>query len=348
MYLIEEDTMYSKLFKIFIFCLSTNGLASGQNTQTPSEFSKSLAKTAQRIESFSQKSHKSAADRAQYIKELYYSVNGYPDGYDTSQSPDPHLNLFNNLLGENGIGGILFSAGYETCDAIPDSGTASGSTQLGTLNLTMGTAVKTVPSYYATDSGETMDKRITVDTGGIVDVTVELKCNADTTIQTGFVNLSFTQYDVVYEGYFQQNSTTGAVDLDIYVKTETGGGSELLIPTQFSTSDGETFTMFTGYISLGGGGGNGDYLVAVNGETNGKAQMAYLNTTDTSGSPVTTAPNNFGSLTSAGGTVVAVECIDVPTETITTGCTNIPAPGSVVIGGTTSTWTLTSLKAVSL
>ncbi len=332
--------MLKKIIKISIICLTTQSYVSVVNAKNIKSFSPQ--KTVDRILALSNKSDSTEA-RAQYVKELYYSVNGYPDDFDSSRSPQPHLELFNSILGEGGVGGVLYSNGFETCDAIPDSGTATGSvTGIGTLNLAFGTAAKSVPSYYPTDSSSTMDKHITIDAGSFVDITLELKCNTDTAIQTGYVKMDYTSYDIVYEGYFQQNSTTGAVNVDMYVKTETGNGDELLIPTQFVTADGENFTIFSAYVYPSGSGG-ANYLVAVSGETNGKAKMGFLNTYETSGAEATTSPDNFGSLTGA-----YVECIDVPTETITTGCDDIPAPGSLTIGGTTSTWSVNSLKAVSL
>ena len=342
MSLIEEEKMLKNTLKLLIFCLAIQTSAKGLSAFDAKSFFPK--KVVSRIESLS-KSNKTnnTAGRAQYVKELYYSVNGYPSDFDSSMSPEPHLEFFNSVVGGGGVGGVLYSSGYETCDAIPDSGTASGSVpRIGTLNLTFGSASKSVPAYYPTDSSSDMDKKITVDSGGFVDITLELKCNDDLSIQTGYVKLDYTSYDIVYEGYFQQNTTTGAVNLDMYIKTETGGGTELLIPTQFSTEDGESYTMYSGYIYPNGGGGS-DYVVAVNGETNGKAQMAFLSTSATSGTEITTAPNNFGSV---GG--ATVECIDVPTEVVTTGCSSIPAPGTISIGGTSSTWTVSSLRNVSL
>ncbi|MDD0854004.1 hypothetical protein HBN50_12905 [Halobacteriovorax sp. GB3] len=339
--------MYKTLFKIPLALLLIQSQTFAMNFESFQKYAQTKKEHA--YNKFSNKSGTTTADRAQYIKSLYYSVNGYPDNYDTTNLADPHLNLFNNILGENGVGGILYSAGYTSCDTIPSSGTASGtSPQVGTLNLTFGSATKSVPSYYTTNGGDAMDKNMTVSGNASVTVTVELKCHDDSALQTGYVKLNFTEYSVVYEGYFQQNTTTGAVNLDMYIKTQTGGGTDILIPTQFVTTDGQNYKIYSAYLGLSGGGGVVDYLVAVNGVTNGKAQIAYLNTTDTSGSALTTAPNNFGSLTSAGGTTVAVECIDMSNETTTTGCSAIDAPGSLTIGGTTSTWTLSSLKSVSL
>ncbi len=332
--------MFKLAFVIFSFCLLVNIQANGLkvNNFNPQKSAERLRKMGNTI--------MNTADRAQYIKELYYSVNGYPATYDTTNLADPHLDLFNNILGANGVGGILFGAGYETCDAIPTSGSASGSAgpRVGTLNLNFATGTQTIPSYYQTDASTTMDKRINV--SGQVAVSIELKCHANSAVQTGYVRLDYSQFNIVYEGFYQKNSTTGAVNLDIYVKTQAGGGQNILIPTQFSTTDGENYRIYSAYINLDGGGQN--YIVAVNGIVNGNGQIAYLNTTDTTGGPVTTAPNNFGSLSNAGGTSVAVECIDVTNETTTTGCSAIPAPGSLVIGGTTSTWTVNSLSAVSL
>lgn len=340
----KEDLMFKYTIKILLLLLLSYKI----NAYSSNELIPNSAFSP--LESFSNKKNKSTSDRVDYIKELYYSVNGYPPDYDTSMKPQPYLEQFNLALGENGVGGILFSSGYETCDAIPTTGNASGtSTVVGTLNLTFASATKTVPSYYTTDAGKAMDKRISVSGAGDISVDIELKCNDDTSIQTGYVKFTSTQFNVVYEGYFQQNSTTKAINVDMYIKTETGGGSQILIPTQFFTTDGEQFTIFSAYIGLGGGGGgSGNYLVAVQGTANTKAQIAYMNTTDTSGSPVTTSPNNFGSLSSSGGTQVNVECVDIATKTTTTGCPSISAPGSLAIGGTTSMWTVSSLKAVSL
>lgn len=334
--------MFFKFSKILVMSLVVSVYA--QDFQSPKGFEKEspmsiLKRLGNKVNT--------TAERSQYAKELYWSVNGYPATVDTSNRADPYLTTFNRILGENGLGGILYGAGYETCDAIPTSGSASGEVQrVGTLNLTFGAGTKTVPSYYQADGGETMDKRIVV--AGNVTMEVELKCNTNTAIQTGYVKLTYTQFNYVYEGYFQQNSTTGAVNLDIYVKTETGGGTELLIPTQFVTTNGENFTIYSGYIYPSGGGGGQDHVVAVNGVVNGAAQLAFLQTTDTMGAPVTTAPQNFGSLTSSGGTVAAVECLDIANDTTTTGCSAIPAPGTLSIGGSSNTWTVTTLKAVSL
>ncbi len=330
--------MFKTLSILLLSVVNISVYSSGLKSYTPLDNIKEVQKLANK--------NNTTAERAEYIKELYYSVNGYPDGYDTSMKADPHLNLFNMVLGENGVGGILYSAGYTTCEEIPASGSASGTVQgIGTLNLTFGTPAKTVPSYYGTDGGTTMDRKITVQDTSSVTITIELKCNTNTAIQTGYVKMDFTEYEIVYEGFFQQNSSTGAVDLDIYIKTE-GGGGNLLIPTQFRTADGQNFTIYSGYISLSGSGNQ--YVVAVNGSTSGKAQIAYLSTTETTGAATTTAPNNYGSLPSAGGTFVSVECIDVANETVTTGCTSIPAPGSLSIGGQTSNWTVGVLKSISL
>lgn len=335
--------MNLKFYTTLFTALLLGGPVNAANyTQSANKFQE----TVDQLQEFAIKSNKSTADRAQYVKELYYSVNGYPAGTDTSMKAQPHLEQFNLILGETGIGGILYSAGYQTCESIPTSGSTSGSVQgVGALTLTFGSPTKTIPSYYTTDAGKTMDRNITV-SGGVT-LTIELKCHDDTAIQTGFVRLDFTQYSIVYEGYFQQNSTTNAVNVDMYIKTQGGGGTNLLIPTQFSTADGENFSIYSGYVNLDSSGPS-NYLVAVKGQTNGNAQLAYLSTPDTSGSAATTAPNNFGSLSSSGSTTVAVECIDIANETITTGCSSIPAPGSLSVGGTTSTWTISSLRSISL
>ena len=127
--------MIKKIIKLSIICLSSQVLASGVNSFSPSSRS-IINKSAKNFQILT------AADRVEYVQDLYYEVNGYPDGYDLTGKPQPYLDLINLSLGERGLGGDLFSLGYTSCDAIPDSGSGSG---LKWSSLTFGSATKSIP-----------------------------------------------------------------------------------------------------------------------------------------------------------------------------------------------------------
>lgn len=284
--------------------------------------------------------------RAKYARYLYYLVNG-PSGNYTIQE-QPHLDLFNSIFGAQGLGGILYSNGFENCESIPTSGTASGTVSQGsnsmTLDLNFSAGTKTLPSFYPVDGGETMDTRISF-SASITNMVVEMKCSDSSTVSSGYILMDYPNYGVTMEGFFQQDSSSGAVNLDFYIKTVDGANNPIILPIQFKTEDGSSYTIFSAFLKPTDNNYN---VVAVHGTVNSSAQVAFLRTNATAGSDVTTTPDNFGSLSDSGTTTVATECVEMSTHTTTTGCAAIPAPSPVVINGMTNSWTVNSMKALVL
>lgn len=284
--------------------------------------------------------------RAKYARYLYYLVNGASGNY-TIQG-ESHLQLFNSIFGAQGLGGVLYSNGFEKCDSIPTSGTASGTVTQGSnsmeLNLNFSTGTKILPSFYAVDGGKTMDTRISF-SASITDMVVEMKCSDSSTVSSGYILMDYPNYGVTMEGFFQQDSSSGAVNLDFYIKTVDGANNPIILPIQFKTEDGSSYTIFSAFLKPSSNNYN---VVAVQGTVNSSAQIAFLQTTATVGSEVTTTPDGFGGLTSNGSTTVATECVEMSTHTTTTGCAAIPAPSPVTINGMTNSWTVNSMKALVL
>lgn len=286
--------------------------------------------------------------KAKYARYLYYLVNGADGEYTLQLGDGDYLGTLNNVFGANGIGGILFENGYKSCEDIPTSGSASGDISVGssseTLTLNFSAASKTVPAGYPESAGEQMDTRVTTN-GNSVDVVAEFKCSDSSNIDTGYLLMDYTSFGVKMEGYFQKNSTTGATNVDIYIKTTSGSNQTILIPTQFKTADGTNYTIFSGFLNTTTGRAT---VTAVQGTVNGNAQIAYLDSTDTTGAPVTTAPNDYGNLTTAGGTTVDTACVEMSSHSTSSDCDAIPAPDTLTINGTANDWTLTNLRNITL
>ena len=282
------------------------------------------------------------AGRAEYARYLYYTVNGAGAGY--SVQNQAYLDQINMVTGSTGLGGILFEGGYKTCDDIPASGSLTGTVMNQSITLVFGTPTKTVPASYGANGGLAMNKRINVSSGDFINLQLELKCDTDTNIQTGYLLMDYPNAAFKNESYFYTNATTGAANVDVYIEAETGSGQKLIMPTHFKTTDGTNFNLYSGYVGTNGT----NFVVAIKGEANGKAQLAFLSSYATSGAVMTTTPDNYGDLTSGMDTTIEIDCVDMSTNTATTGCSTIDAPDTISMNGRSNSWTITDLKNISL
>jgi hypothetical protein len=102
------------------------------------------------------------AGRANFVRFMYFLVNGAATGYEIPGPPGGYVGIINEMTGANGLGGGLKKAGYNECSDIPTSGTVSHTGSNGTFAMTFATGSKTVPSHFGSNAGETFGKKVTV------------------------------------------------------------------------------------------------------------------------------------------------------------------------------------------
>ncbi len=154
--------------------------------------------------------------KASYARYLYYLINSPAAGYAIRGSETGFVGLINLLTGNEGIGSVIRSAGYNTCDEIPISGSAdyTGTDGLFYTMTFLPPSSRTVPAHFPTGSTEAFDKRITLTRSEANLLNMELKCQAETGLITGYLRMNTYEQDGTdgrqLESYFQFNSTTKA------------------------------------------------------------------------------------------------------------------------------------------
>ncbi len=279
---------------------------------------------------------------ANFIRYNYYAFNGAAGDYEIQQGLG-FLEVINNVLGSDGIGGIIGSKGYTTCSAIPTSGSSTGSISGGgqtmTVSFTFGSGIRKVPSHFPHDAGETYEKSINIVTP-MGKYYVEMKCSAGN-VSTAYIYSvnSMGVGETINEAFYQKDSDTQAVYVDFYLKSVALNTIDV---NRFTTDDGSKFSIYHfGYNSSSSQGS----AFALTGTANEKVNVNAVVVNNLSGDVV--AKDIFSDLSGSSSTsnqTINIACIDMATNTATTGCLSQESTDDLVIGSTSYDWTFDSIK----
>ncbi len=270
-------------------------------------------------------------DKANFVRYYYYIVNGAAPGYTITNRS--YMSQVNSIL--SGIGTVMANMGFGSCADIPTSGTFSEGPYLGTISA----GSKTIPSSFPNDAGQTFDKKITVSFGGETAMEMQLKCAAGSTIVSGNFLLgsqAMTQ-GTMNEIIFQLDTASDLIHLDYVV---TFGSSKIV--TRFVTTDGRAYKLYTMYLGLGSYN-----AVAINGTANGKTNFNIVWTNGTGTTAYSTEIDDISGITNGMNEKGFNSCLDMGTNTSTTGCTAITAPGTFSIGGSTYNFRFNSMASLT-
>ncbi len=277
-----------------------------------------------------------------FIRYNYYAFNGAAGDYEIQQGLG-FLEVINNILGSNGVGGVLGSKGYASCESIPTSGSASGSVsaqgQTVSISFTFGAAKRKVPSHFPHKAGEKFDASVNINTP-MGKFYVEMKC-AGSNITTAY-NYSINNQgtgETVNEAFYQKDESTNAVYVDFYMSNNTINVIDI---NRFVTTDGSKFSIY--HFGYGSSMQQGN-AYAITGTANEKVNVNAVIISNLTGDVV---PKNIFSDLSAsntgGGQTVVSSCIDMQTNAATTGCLALESTADLAIDNTTYSWNFNSIK----
>ena len=278
-----------------------------------------------------------------FIRYNYYAFNGAAGDYEIQQGLG-FLEVINNVLGSNGIGGILGSKGYSNCSDVPTSGsgsgTVSGQGQTMTVNFTFGAGIRKVPAHFPHNAGETFDKSVKIDTlmGKFY---VELKCSAGG-VSTAYIYSINTQGvgETVNEAFYQKDGAK--VYVDFYLENAMFQTIDI---NRFTTEDGSKFSIYHFTFDKNQNSGN---AFAITGKANEKANVNAVTVTGLSGD-VTPKPifSDLSGSNSGGPQTIVTSCINMETNTSATGCYSLESTEDLEIGTTSYDWSFDTIKNFS-
>lgn len=282
------------------------------------------------------------AGKISYARYLYFLINGPGPGYAIRGPETGFAGIINPLTGNEGIGSILRSGGYASCAELPNSGTAAGTDNEGhTYQLVfLSPSTRTIPSHFANSPTESFDKRLTIARDGVAQMEIELKCDLDSPIVSGYFRLDGIATDETdgrqLETYFQTNADTKARFVDIFMSYPEGGEGEKLA-ARFLTLDGNEYHFQVVRTVTSG-------LNAVNLSLHGKknhnlADFRFVQTLDINDA------SDVGSQTEF--------CLDLALDTSSDQCgthdlSARTATTSTSVNGTPFTWTIDSTNDLIL
>lgn len=276
---------------------------------------------------------------ANFIRYNYYAINGATNDYEIEQGLG-FLEVINNIL--SGVGSVVGSQGYTDCDSIPTSGTSSGTVSGNGMSLpvqlTYGTGIRKVPAHFPTDANETYDRSITIDIS-MGDYYVELKCSG-ANVSTAYVysKTNMGNGETINEAFYQKDSSTNATYVDFYLKDVS---LNIIDVNRFTTDDGSKFSIYHFNYQASSGGN----AFAITGNANSKVNF---NTATVSNlSTDVAAKDIFSDLSGSatgGGQTISSGCIDMATNSSTTGCPSLDATTDLEIGSTSFDWTFNSMS----
>ncbi len=206
---------------------------------------------------------------ANMIRFLYFLLSGppAPTGVkaDCPSAPESgFLDIIKEVAGASGIGGELVKAGYKTCSDIPNT----GSVNADSYAVSFASATKKIPSGW-TNADQSFDKRITVNENGTNVLIAELSCA--TSDITGYLRLKGEGMgeNIEIETYYQYNSSTNLVRVDMYFNNTNSKGGKEKIASRFTTLDGDEYIIHmirTTFELDGAGSGQGGIQAAVHGK----------------------------------------------------------------------------------
>ena len=184
----------------------------------------------------------------QHLRFMYFLINGAPNGYPQGmEGPDGgFLGMIRQITGPTALGGGLTSAGYSSCDSVPDTGSASMVEEgNGTYTMYFEPPLKTIPAGY-TGAGGKYEKRVVVKFDGTTFFNIEFNCS--TTV--GWIRMNMGESNPTagvqrnIEVYYD---TTDSADarLELYMVNEPGvsTGNEYFV-AKFQTASSETYKIW--------------------------------------------------------------------------------------------------------
>jgi len=289
-----------------------------------------------------------AAGRGDFVRFLYFMVNGAPTGYSFMGPDGGFVGMIKNMT--NKLGGGLARAGYTTCAEIPTTGSVTHSiTKDGvamSMTMAFSTGTKLIPTGY-TGAGALFEKRVTVSRGDDTVMAFEMTCDSGSGVKRGYI---LADKDLMKESgreikrgmeiYFERNESTNAGKVDLLQAAEgTDSNSEKLGVT-FSTTDGDSFSLYLIRTTANGGDSFGIW----GSRSTNKATLNSIHqvgaTTNTSAiHTVTNGANTF------------TECLDFSADTVVTGsgCPSATAhPGAASFNGLTPNWNISGIAGATI
>ena len=279
---------------------------------------------------------------ANFIRYNYYAFNGAADDYEIQQGLG-FLEVINNILGSDGIGGILGTKGYTTCSSIPTSGESSGSIsgngQTMQIQFSFGTGIRKVPAHFPHNANETYDRSVNITTG-MGKYYIELKCSGGS-VTTAYIYSSNTMGsgETINEAFYQKDDSTNAVYVDFYLKDV---ALNLIDINRFVTTNGSKFSIY--HFGFDAGSNRGS-AYSITGTANEKVNVNAVTVENLSGDVV--AKEIFSDLSGSsdsGSQTIRSSCIDMTTNTTSTGCLALETTADLEIGTTSYDWTFDSIK----
>ncbi|MDA8793046.1 hypothetical protein N9N67_07365 [Bacteriovoracaceae bacterium] len=288
-----------------------------------------------------------ASGRTDFVRFLYFLVNGPSSEYTISGPEDGYVGLINELTGVDALGGGLQSGGIETCSDIPLSGSVTMSDSDGTYIMSFSAGDKTIPSHFGSDASETYDKKVSVSLDGTDFMAAQFKCSAASSTVTGYIRMDISDENLAFETYYQQNESTDAVYVDFFSSKSTGDSEKMGV--RFETSDGDTFKLWL--VRSVTSNGNVALIAVTGNKTLGLSKLNMLLDDTTNG------PSNSTDITSistgtSGTQSTFVECLDMSTNSTSSSCTSngisITSPGTWNLGSGANDFNLQDVAALSL
>lgn len=275
-----------------------------------------------------------------FIRYNYYAFNGAAGDYEIEQGLG-FLEVLNNVLGSDGMGGVLGAKGYAECSSIPTSGSSSGTVSGGgqtmTINFTFGAGIRKVPAHFPHDAGSTYDKSITINTM-MGKYYIEMKCSSGG-VSTAYIYSvnNMGSGETINEAFYQKDGA--AVYVDFYLQS---ASPNVIDVNRFVTEDGSKFSIYHFAVNKSSNGGS---AFAITGEANKKANINAVVLSNMSGdvAPKPIFSDLSGSATGGGQTIVS-SCIDMSTNSSASGCYSLEAADDLEIGTSTYDWSFDTMK----
>jgi hypothetical protein len=301
-------------------------------------------------------SFSTAAGRGDFIRFLYFMVNGAPSGLGyTFPGPDGgFVGMIQQMT--NKLGAALGRAGYLTCEDIPTTGSASQTiTKEGvpmTMRMAFGPGTRTIPNPYS-GYGALFSKRVSVFRGDDQVMAFEMTCENGSGVRTGYI---LADKDMMKESgrevkrgmeiYFQKSTLNNAGRVDMLQVAEGSASNGEKLAVTFSVdSDGDAFQLWVIRTTSSGG----DSFGVRGSRASNEARLSSIRYTGT-------GTNNVMMIQSVDGTApnTFTECLNfsgVNATSAGTGCASINArSGDAVFGTSTTglTWTISDVSSATI
>ncbi len=300
----------------------------------------------------------SAAGRGDFVRFLYFMVNGVPAGSTyTLRGPDGgFVGMIKQMT--NKLGGALARAGYPDCESIPTTGeTRQTITKEGipmTMTMVFSSGTQFIPSGYE-GSGNRFAKRVSVYAGDDQVMAFEMTCPTGTGVRIGYIaadkDMMKEQNREVrrnMEVYFQRSLDGNSSRVDLFQVAEGSASDGEKLAVTFSTDDGDSFQLWMIRTTLLNGG---DSFGIHGTRSTNKAKISsihYTNANLANSDAIESVVSD--SFTPTLGKFT--ECLDfsgVNATTSLSGCSSIQAHTSdAKFNGSPPDWTIAGIGAATI